>query len=102
LRTSIGFTVCSWISKKVERFLGYADAGALFLCGGINGDITSFVFGVLPIIIYFSMVINVLYYIGLMQYLIKKVFVLCMTTSVTLFFGFFYFLKALHLFLKYL
>ena len=48
-------------------------SGALFVFGGVSGDISSFAFGVLPIIIFFSMTISILYYIGFMTYIITKV-----------------------------
>ena len=36
-------------------------------------DISSFAFGVLPIIIFFSMIISILYYVGFMPYIIGKI-----------------------------
>jgi len=54
-------------------FLAFADVGALFVLGGETQDISSFAFGVLPIIIFFSMIISMLYYLGFMQYIISKV-----------------------------
>uniref|UniRef100_UPI0030C7FEB4 nucleoside recognition domain-containing protein n=1 Tax=Enterococcus faecium TaxID=1352 RepID=UPI0030C7FEB4 len=54
--------------------IGYANEGVNFLFGGIFqaenvGSI--FAFQVLPIIIFFSSLISVLYYLGIMQWIIK-------------------------------
>ena len=81
MRTPRGIVFFKWLSGRIEHFLSFADAGALFLFGGHLSDISNFAFGVLPIIIYFSVVINVLYYIGVMDFIIRKVFY-CLKLSV--------------------
>ena len=63
----------NWLSTQMETLLSFADYGALFVFGGESGDISSFAFGVLPIIVYFSMIVSILYYIGFMPYFIGKV-----------------------------
>ena len=72
MRTQAGFEAFNWLADQVELFLSFADVGALFVLGGDTQDISSFAFGVLPIIIFFSMIISMLYYLGFMQYIIGK------------------------------
>ncbi|KAH0628227.1 hypothetical protein JD844_009105 [Phrynosoma platyrhinos] len=55
-----------------ETFLGYTDAGAKFVFGEKYTD-HFFAFKVLPIVIFFSTVMSMLYHVGFMQWLIKKV-----------------------------
>uniref|UniRef100_A0A670YYT8 Solute carrier family 28 member 3 n=1 Tax=Pseudonaja textilis TaxID=8673 RepID=A0A670YYT8_PSETE len=72
LRTKIGFDAFNWLGNQVQIFLGYTDAGAKFVFGEKYTD-HFFAFKVLPIIIFFSTVMSVLYHVGFMQWLIKKV-----------------------------
>ncbi|KAJ7335579.1 hypothetical protein JRQ81_013520 [Phrynocephalus forsythii] len=72
LRTKIGFDAFSWLGEQVQTFLGYTDAGAKFVFGEKYTD-HFFAFKVLPIVIFFSTVMSMLYHIGFMQWLIKKV-----------------------------
>ncbi|KAM7323048.1 hypothetical protein ACRRTK_018553 [Alexandromys fortis] len=60
-------------SKHPTRtFLGYTDAGAMFVFGEKYTD-HFFAFKVLPIVVFFSTVMSVLYYVGLMQWVVRKV-----------------------------
>ncbi|XP_030843617.1 solute carrier family 28 member 3 [Strongylocentrotus purpuratus] len=72
LRTYPGFVLFEWLSDVVYAFLNFSAAGAIFLFGE-NYQEHYFAFAVLPIIIYFSAVISVLYYWGVMQTVIQKV-----------------------------
>ncbi|KAK2499898.1 hypothetical protein MC885_014679 [Smutsia gigantea] len=72
LRTDPGFMAFDWLGKQVQTFLGYADAGASFVFGEKYTD-HFFAFKVLPIVIFFSTVMSMLYYLGLMQWIIRKV-----------------------------
>ncbi|XP_026530504.1 solute carrier family 28 member 3 [Notechis scutatus] len=72
LRTKVGFDAFNWLGNQVQIFLGYTDAGAKFVFGEKYTD-HFFAFKVLPIIIFFSTVMSVLYHVGFMQWLIKKV-----------------------------
>ncbi|XP_038625774.1 solute carrier family 28 member 3 isoform X2 [Tachyglossus aculeatus] len=72
LRTKIGFEAFDWLGSQVQTFLGYTDAGAEFVFGKKYTD-HFFAFKVLPIVVFFSTVMSMLYYIGLMQWIIKKV-----------------------------
>uniref|UniRef100_H2ZUV3 Sodium/nucleoside cotransporter n=1 Tax=Latimeria chalumnae TaxID=7897 RepID=H2ZUV3_LATCH len=72
LRTEPGFTAFEWLGTQVQIFLDYTDAGSKFVFGEKYTD-HNFAFKVLPIVIFFSTVISILYYIGFMQWLILKV-----------------------------
>ncbi|XP_063149181.1 solute carrier family 28 member 3 [Candoia aspera] len=72
LRTKAGFDAFNWLGKQVQTFLGYSDAGAKFVFGKKYTD-HFFAFKVLPIVIFFSTVMSMLYHVGFMQWLIKKV-----------------------------
>lgn len=71
LHTHAGFVAFDYIGKKISDFISFAADGTKFVFG--TEIIGNFAFGVLPIIIYFSMFTSMLYYLGFMQYVIKKV-----------------------------
>jgi len=70
LRTTPGLEAFTWLGAQVELFLSFTDYGAMMVFGE---DISSFAFGVLPIIIFFSMIISILYYVGFLPYVIGKI-----------------------------
>ncbi|XP_074850270.1 solute carrier family 28 member 3 isoform X1 [Carettochelys insculpta] len=72
LRTKAGFGVFNWLGRQIQIFLEYADDGAKFVFGEKYTD-HFFAFKVLPIVVFFSTVMSMLYHIGFMQWLIKKV-----------------------------
>nr|XP_032809174.1 solute carrier family 28 member 3 isoform X1 [Petromyzon marinus] len=72
LRTEAGLDAFEWLGSQVQTFLDYADAGSKFVFGDLYTD-HFFAFKVLPIVIFFSMIMSMLYYIGFMQWLILKV-----------------------------
>ncbi|WP_223701456.1 NupC/NupG family nucleoside CNT transporter [Sutcliffiella deserti] len=65
------------LTNAVQNVINYANEGIAFLFGGVLGnpgsEVTGFVFAfhVLTIIIFFSSLISVLYYLGIMQIIIK-------------------------------
>lgn len=68
------------MSEGVANVIGYGNAGISFLFGGLVSDKMFEVFGgggfvfalrVLPVIVFFSSLIAVLYYIGIMQWVIR-------------------------------
>ncbi|MBT2757044.1 NupC/NupG family nucleoside CNT transporter [Mesobacillus foraminis] len=74
LKWETGREALKQVSLGVQSVIGYANEGVNFLFGGIFqaenvGSI--FAFQVLPIIIFFSSLISVLYYLGIMQWIIK-------------------------------
>ncbi|KAF8936228.1 Na+ dependent nucleoside transporter C-terminus-domain-containing protein [Dissophora ornata] len=69
IRTYIGETIFSYIGGFMATFLGFSSNGISFIIGdtmmGLYGS--SFLFGVLPAIIFFGAVIQVLYYWNVIQ-----------------------------------
>ncbi|XP_039731584.1 solute carrier family 28 member 3 isoform X2 [Pteropus medius] len=72
LRTEAGFKAFDWLGKQVQIFLEYTNAGAIFVFGEKYTD-HLFAFKVLPIVVFFSTVTSMLYYLGLMQWIIRKI-----------------------------
>ncbi|XP_029417006.1 sodium/nucleoside cotransporter 1 isoform X3 [Nannospalax galili] len=72
IRTEPGFVAFQWLGDQIQVFLSYTEAGSRFVFGeALVKDI--FAFQVLPIIVFFSCVMSVLYYLGLMQWVILKI-----------------------------
>lgn len=74
LKWEKGREALMWLSDGVQNVIGYANEGVSFVFGGLaNPDNVGFVFAmsVLTIIIFFSALISVLYYLGIMQLIIR-------------------------------
>lgn len=74
LKWSYGREKLMQLSEGVQKLISYANEGINFVFGGLaNPDNVGFVFAmsVLTIIIFFSSLISVLYYLGIMQFVIK-------------------------------
>ena len=76
LYSTIGRRAFLWLTEKVQHIIDYAYEGIGFLFGPVLGapsDTTGFIFAfhVLTIIIFFSSLISVLYYLGIMQWVIR-------------------------------
>ncbi|CAL8293715.1 unnamed protein product [Boreogadus saida] len=71
IRSEPGLIAFQWLGDQVQIFLNYTKAGSSFVFGELISDI--FAFQVLPIVVFFSSVVSVLYYLGLMQWLIVKI-----------------------------
>uniref|UniRef100_A0A7N4NJ11 Solute carrier family 28 member 2 n=1 Tax=Sarcophilus harrisii TaxID=9305 RepID=A0A7N4NJ11_SARHA len=72
IRTDPGFAAFQWLGEQIQIFLNYTVAGSSFVFGdALVRDV--FAFQVLPIIVFFSCVMSILYYLGLMQWLIVKI-----------------------------
>lgn len=67
----------AWLSARVEDAIGAGKAGVDFLFGSLTADggPAGFVFAlrVLPMIVFFSSLIAVLYYLGIMQWVIRLI-----------------------------
>ncbi|KAM7392053.1 hypothetical protein PAMP_022695 [Pampus punctatissimus] len=72
LRTTVGLGALQWLGKQAEGFMSYTDVGSKFVFGASYTD-HFFVFKVLPILVFLSSVISILYYIGFMPWLICKI-----------------------------
>ncbi|MDQ0337824.1 CNT family concentrative nucleoside transporter [Caldalkalibacillus uzonensis] len=82
IQISFAFIVLKWefgraiflgITEWVSNIMDFAREGSEFLFGGLFNEYNGFVFAfeVLTIIIFFSSLISVLYYLGVMQWFIK-------------------------------
>jgi concentrative nucleoside transporter, CNT family len=70
LKTPWGRAFFLWLNDAVTVFLNFSDAGAKFLFGeGFAEHL--FAFKVLPTIIFFSSIITVLYYLGVLQWIVN-------------------------------
>ncbi|XP_029915163.1 solute carrier family 28 member 3-like [Myripristis murdjan] len=72
LRTKYGYIAVEWLGKQAEIFLSYADVGSEFVFGESYAD-HMFAFKVMPVLVFFSTVISILYYVGFMPWLILKI-----------------------------
>uniref|UniRef100_A0A8C3NC59 Sodium/nucleoside cotransporter n=1 Tax=Geospiza parvula TaxID=87175 RepID=A0A8C3NC59_GEOPR len=72
LRTTPGTQAFQWLGDQVQYFLGYTTAGSSFVFGNTLIE-EVFAFQTLPIIVFFSCVMSILYYLGVMQWLILKI-----------------------------
>ena len=75
-----GRAALEWFSNGVQSVLNFGQKGTEFVFGGLVGDKMFEVFGgggfvfafrVLPMIIFFSSLISVLYYLGVMSFVVK-------------------------------
>uniref|UniRef100_A0AAQ5ZC38 Sodium/nucleoside cotransporter n=1 Tax=Amphiprion ocellaris TaxID=80972 RepID=A0AAQ5ZC38_AMPOC len=71
IRTEPGFIAFDWLGTQVQTFLNYTTSGSHFVFGDLIHNI--FAFQALPIVIFFSSVMSVLYYLGIMQWVILKI-----------------------------
>ncbi|KFP98087.1 Sodium/nucleoside cotransporter 1, partial [Haliaeetus albicilla] len=72
LRTTPGIQAFQWLGDQIQFFLGYTTAGSSFVFGNTLIE-EVFAFQALPIIVFFSCVMSILYYLGIMQWLIVKI-----------------------------
>ncbi len=86
IQVLFGFIVLEWdfgrsvlekVTQFVQRIMDFANAGILFLFGNL-GDPTKmagfvFAFRVLPILIFLSSVIAILYHLGIMQWMVRSI-----------------------------
>lgn len=73
LRTGVGYDVFKFIADRAGDLLGFARQGVAFLTDAQTSQMQWFFFGVIPAIIFFISLVQVLYYIGFLQWFIKKV-----------------------------
>jgi len=78
LKTSVGQGVFAWLGAKINRLLQFSFVGSQFLFGklgmpGGGGDNIGFIFAfqVLPTIIFIAALFAILYYLGVMQVVVK-------------------------------
>jgi concentrative nucleoside transporter, CNT family len=73
LYVPLGNQILQGAANGVSNLLGYANEGTKFLFGALATDPLgqSFAIGALPVIIFFASLISILYYLGIMQYVIR-------------------------------
>ncbi|XP_023083027.2 sodium/nucleoside cotransporter 2 [Piliocolobus tephrosceles] len=72
IRTDLGYSAFQWLGEQVQIFLNYTVAGSSFVFGDtLVKDV--FAFQALPIIIFFGCVMSIVYYLGLVQWVVQKV-----------------------------
>lgn len=72
LRWDPGYRAFRWLGDRVSEFLAYTDEGSKFVFGD-GYEEHFFAFKVLTVIVFFSSFISVLYYLGVMQFLIRNI-----------------------------
>ncbi|KAI9155545.1 Solute carrier family 28 member 3 [Paramyrothecium foliicola] len=72
LRTQVGLDIFSWIATHAALFLSFAKDGVAFLTSPDTANTPMFFWGVIPAIIFFISVVQVLYYIGFLQWFVRK------------------------------
>ena len=77
LKTTVGQTVFAWLGAKINRLLQFSFVGSQFVFGKLGlpggGDNIGFIFAfqVLPTIIFIAALFAILYYLGVMQVVVK-------------------------------
>jgi CNT family concentrative nucleoside transporter len=75
LKVDVVAQAFDWASDKVVKFLNFSEKGAEFLFGGLVTDMDTFgyifAFKVLPTIVFFSAFTSLLYYLGVLQKIVK-------------------------------
>ncbi|KAH8371249.1 hypothetical protein KR093_006730, partial [Drosophila rubida] len=70
IRLQTGRDIFHCLGEKVTRFLRFTDHGARFVYGDRICDEYVFAFAILAVIFFFSVVTSVLYYLGVMQFIL--------------------------------
>ncbi len=78
LKTPVGQPFFGALDRFVRKLLGYADAGSAFIfrsfqTGAVEPGMMNLAFRVLPIIIFFSSLMAVLYHLGVMQIVVRAI-----------------------------
>lgn len=76
LNNSIGRSVIQGMALGVSNLLGYAGEGTAFLFGPKDNNpalYNTFALGALPVIIFFAALVSILYYLGIMQRVVRWV-----------------------------
>ncbi|XP_058797297.1 solute carrier family 28 member 3-like [Phymastichus coffea] len=73
IRWPFGRSVFQCLSLKIATFLDFAKDGAIFMFSDDLVRRDNFAFTVLPVLFFFSFVVKILYYLGIMQRIIKTV-----------------------------
>lgn len=72
LRTKVGYDIFNFISTLARELLGFAGDGVIFLTDKSVTELGWFMTGVIPAIIFFIALVQMLYYWGIIQWFIGK------------------------------
>jgi concentrative nucleoside transporter, CNT family len=72
LRTDAGYDIFNFISYLARELLGFAQQGTAFLTSEDTANLPWFLIGVVPPIIFFVALVQLLYYSGLLQWFVGK------------------------------
>ncbi|KAI9594015.1 Na+ dependent nucleoside transporter C-terminus-domain-containing protein [Syncephalis fuscata] len=72
LKTQVGYDLFGWISSMASAFLGFSKVGAVFVLGEESVKTNSFAVSVLPGVLFFASFIQIVYYLGGMQWIVRK------------------------------
>ncbi|KAL2125722.1 hypothetical protein VTJ04DRAFT_2087 [Mycothermus thermophilus] len=72
LRTQAGYDIFKFISDMARALLGFASEGLAFLTNAETASAPMFITGVIPAIIFFIALVQMLYYVGFLQWFIRK------------------------------
>lgn len=76
LNNSVGRAIIQGMATGVSNLLGYAGEGTAFLFGPRDNNpalYNTFALGALPVIIFFAALVSILYYLGIMQRVVRWV-----------------------------
>ena len=68
LRSSVGYDIFNFVSELARDLLGFADQGTIFLTDATVPTLGWFLTGVLPAIVFFVALVQLLYYNGVLQW----------------------------------
>jgi len=71
MKIPIGITLFKALGDGVSKLLSFVNEGSKFIFGNLFGGGFSFALNVLPTIIFFSAFMGVMYYLGIMQIIVK-------------------------------
>ncbi|XP_061395990.1 solute carrier family 28 member 3-like [Musca vetustissima] len=72
IRWSVGRSIFECIGNRTANFLSFADEGSRFVYGDDLIGQGVFAFAILSVIFFFSFLISILYYMGVMQWVVMK------------------------------
>lgn len=72
LRTGVGYTIFKFVSDRAGNLLGFADDGTAFLTSTDTVALGYFLISVIPAIVFFVGLVQLLYYAGFVQWFIGK------------------------------
>jgi len=72
LRTTLGKDIFTFLSQALTTFLSFAYVGVAWLTDTVTSKSYWFVIGSLPVFIFFTAIVQMAYYVGLIQWVVPK------------------------------